>query len=82
MTNSGLTLEDAIIMDNVGSSSAGSREIYKIVESLFGSKDGDYFIHTENTHESKKTGKKYRILYIEDHSGRKGSLYFDVTSWS
>ena len=81
MENSGLTKEDAIILNNVGSSAAGSHEIYKFIDTIFGANDGDYFIHSETTAEDKKANKKYRVILVEAE-GRKGQIWFDITSWS
>ena len=58
------------------SSGEFSPEIISVLNNLFGTKDGNYFIHSETTLNQKN--KKYKVLYVEDAKKLKHTIYFEL----
>lgn len=72
----GRSPETAIIIKD--SSGEMTASIGGIIAQMFGGKDGAYFIHSETTLEKKKTGRRYKVLYVEDCNGVKHTVYFEI----
>lgn len=48
------------------------------LDKLFGGTDGSYFVHSETTMVDKKTNKRFKTLYVEDSTGVKHTVYFEI----
>ena len=49
--------------------------MHKILDEVFGQKDGAYFTHAETLH--LRDGKKYNVVLVEDSKGNKFQIWFD-----
>ena len=72
----GKTPETAFIIED--SSGEMTSSIGELIENMFGGTDGCYFVHSETTMEQKKTGNRYKVLFVEDSQGLKHSVYFQI----
>jgi len=75
-TRDGRTPETAFIIED--SSGEMTVTIGQKIERLFGGRDGDYFVYSETTQEIKETGKRYKVLCVEDSVGGKHLVYFEI----
>lgn len=80
MPKPGETKETALKVESA-SSGLVNRDIYKYIEDTFGKEDGEYFIHNETEKEDRQTGKKYKILMVEDKDNKFHQVWFDITNW-
>lgn len=57
------------------------QEMYNVLGNIFGAKNGDYFIGSENTMTVTSIGQRKRLkcILVEDKNGFKYSMWFDVS---
>jgi len=75
-TKDGKTMETAFIITD--SSGEMTSSIANLIDRLFGGNDGSYFIFSETTTINRDTKKKYKVLYVEDSTGGKQNVFFEI----